>query len=379
VRGAESAVGGADIFVSSSWVEGFGNAIWEALACGVPVVAMECGAPVRTLVRDGIDGLIVGESSAQALALALASLMGDEAARSSLAARAGEVVMRFPLESSLRAWDELLEEVTAARPGGRRVRAGARGAPLQEASVDRWEWPGGAEAAVSLTYDDGAESGLDRAVPDLERAGFRGSFYLPTGEPQVVARKDDWRRAFLNGHEVGNHTLSHPCRGTDYEPHLEDYTPADIREEVLSAAAWLDENIGADEHRTFAYPCGHVAIGDPPDEESFLSAVRACHFAARLAAAEADINEPSLVAGDPLKIKAAVLGYPNCREVEPFVEYCERAARARGWAVLVFHGIGDQRLPTERDVHRRLIEHLRDARFWVAPVREVARYILRRA
>ena len=100
----------ADLFVSSSWVEGFGNAIWEALACGVPIVAMDCGAPVRTLVREGIDGLIVRTHSAPALASALASLMGDDAARKTLARRASEVLTRFPIEKSLQAWDSLLDD-----------------------------------------------------------------------------------------------------------------------------------------------------------------------------------------------------------------------------------------------------------------------------
>jgi glycosyltransferase involved in cell wall biosynthesis len=140
VRGAESAVAGADIFVSASRIEGFGNAIWEALACGVPVIAMECGAPVSTLVRDGVDGLIVPKGGAHELSLALAHLMGDEAARSSLAARAVEVVERYPFESSLRAWDELLEELTSRR-ARRRAHVdtqddGARVATRQEVSVD---------------------------------------------------------------------------------------------------------------------------------------------------------------------------------------------------------------------------------------------------
>lgn len=105
---------GADLFVSSSWVEGFGNAIWEALACGVPVVATDCGAPVRSLVRDGVDGLIVRRNGISALSSALGSLMGDEAARKGLAARAPEVLTRFPLDSSLQAWDALLEDVAAS-------------------------------------------------------------------------------------------------------------------------------------------------------------------------------------------------------------------------------------------------------------------------
>jgi glycosyltransferase involved in cell wall biosynthesis len=110
-----SILDGADLFVSTSWVEGFGNAIWEALACGVPVVAMEAGAPVRSLVRDGVDGLIVHTNRTPALAAALASLMGDDAARASLAARAPEVVYRFSMESALQQWDELLGEVVTGR------------------------------------------------------------------------------------------------------------------------------------------------------------------------------------------------------------------------------------------------------------------------
>ena len=97
----------ADIFVSASWVEGFGNSIWEALACGVPVVAMDAGPSVRALVRHGVDGLIVNEHG-QALANALEDLMSDEAKRKSFASRAPEVVDRFSMQAALSSWDELL-------------------------------------------------------------------------------------------------------------------------------------------------------------------------------------------------------------------------------------------------------------------------------
>ncbi|HWN11943.1 MAG TPA: glycosyltransferase [Pyrinomonadaceae bacterium] len=101
----------ADLFVSSSWVEGFGNGIWESLACGVPVVATDCGAPVRSLVRDGVDGLIVRPRGISALAAALGELMGNDARRMSFAARAPEVLNRFPMESSLDLWEQLIESV----------------------------------------------------------------------------------------------------------------------------------------------------------------------------------------------------------------------------------------------------------------------------
>ena len=237
-----------------------------------------------------------------------------------------------------------------------------------------WNWPGEAQAAVSLSYDDGMDSGLDHAIPDLENAGFRGTFYLITGYWQVKLRKADWRKAFLNGHEIGNHTVHHPCRGRSHKHDLETYTPARIGEEICRAHIWLNRHIGIDHHRTLAYPCGHCAIGNPPDEDSFLSAVSAHHFAARLAAG--GINDPAVVAQNPLKIKAEAISFPHGKEVEPFTEYCEQTAKQKGWGVIVFHGVGDQWLTTERDVHQRLLGHLQDQRFWVAPVREVAKYIL---
>ena len=111
---AYDVLAGADLFVSASSVEGFGNAIWEALACGVPVVAMDCGAPVRSLLRHGIDGILVETESTTALANALASLMDDDGRRAAMAARAPEVVERYSLESSLAAWEAVLGRTLCA-------------------------------------------------------------------------------------------------------------------------------------------------------------------------------------------------------------------------------------------------------------------------
>jgi hypothetical protein len=120
------------------------------------------------------------------------------------------------------------------------------------------EWPFLARAAISLTYDDGNANNLDNAVADLNDRDIRGTFYLKTSNPEVQARIIDWKSAFNQGHEIGNHTVNHPCRGhpdwlsSDF--YLEDYTPEDIMQEVSKAAQWLDVNIGADPGRTFAYP-----------------------------------------------------------------------------------------------------------------------------
>src|SRR5438309_1207125 len=106
-------------------------------------------------------------------------------------------------------------------------------------------WPGDAKFAVSLSYDDGYDSQLDLAIPDLEASFFRGTFYLTiNNEPPVLNRTEEWRQAFLRGHEIGSHTYNHPCReAIGSEPPLENYTPEAIREEVLTAAAWLNTHI----------------------------------------------------------------------------------------------------------------------------------------
>lgn len=102
---------GADLFVSTSWVEGFGNSIWEAMACGVPVVATEAGTTTRALVRDRIDGM-VSNDTVPALARDLATLMRDDEKRAAMAERAREVVNRFSLQESMSAWGKLLHQST---------------------------------------------------------------------------------------------------------------------------------------------------------------------------------------------------------------------------------------------------------------------------
>src|SRR6266478_4991391 len=82
--------------------------------------------------------------------------------------------------------------------------AGARGA-------GPFEWPGGARCAVSLTYDDALESGRLNAAPALEKAGFKGTFFLSGPVMDDPAKLRRWIPIAKAGHELGVHTLLHPC------------------------------------------------------------------------------------------------------------------------------------------------------------------------
>ncbi len=74
----------ADVFVLPSYLEGQPIAILEAMAAGLPVVGSAVGA-VPDLVRDGIEGRVVEPGDVEALAEALADLIGDPARRAAMA------------------------------------------------------------------------------------------------------------------------------------------------------------------------------------------------------------------------------------------------------------------------------------------------------
>src|SRR5690242_322834 len=67
--------------------------------------------------------------------------------------------------------------------------------------------------AVVLTYDDALNVDLDNAIPVLDSLGLKATFYLSGYSGTLNTRLNDWRAIAANGHELGNHTLFHPCIG----------------------------------------------------------------------------------------------------------------------------------------------------------------------
>jgi colanic acid/amylovoran biosynthesis glycosyltransferase len=84
-------LGRADIFALASFAEGVPVALMEAMAMEVPCVST-CIAGIPELIRDGLDGLLVPASSAEALASAIDRLLKVPSLRRKLGAAGRERV-----------------------------------------------------------------------------------------------------------------------------------------------------------------------------------------------------------------------------------------------------------------------------------------------
>jgi glycosyltransferase involved in cell wall biosynthesis len=102
-------------FPSTSSAEAFGLVAIEAMACGVPVVASNL-AGVRSVVADGVTGVLAPPRNADALADALRGLIQDEALRTAYGRAARErVLARYDWDRHIQQLTKVYQEVRAPR------------------------------------------------------------------------------------------------------------------------------------------------------------------------------------------------------------------------------------------------------------------------
>lgn len=86
-----------DVFIHTSWFEGFGMPPLEALACGLTVISTDCGG-VREFLRDGENALLVSPREPKDLARAIERVVADPDLRRRLARRGAQDAAAFNWE-----------------------------------------------------------------------------------------------------------------------------------------------------------------------------------------------------------------------------------------------------------------------------------------
>lgn len=97
-----------DIFVSASQFENMPLSVLEAMACGLPVVAVRSLGMID-IVEDGVSGLLIDDASAEGMATALKKLMRDEA----LCARMARAAYKRSAQYSQERMAERIEQLYA--------------------------------------------------------------------------------------------------------------------------------------------------------------------------------------------------------------------------------------------------------------------------
>jgi len=119
VRDPARLLGGLDVFVLPSHVEGMSNGLLEAMAAGLPAVVTDVGGNAEVVV-DGETGFVVPARRPELLAAAISTLLKDpERARAMGAAGRARVAAEFTVEAMLARLERLYRDLLAGKGVGR--------------------------------------------------------------------------------------------------------------------------------------------------------------------------------------------------------------------------------------------------------------------
>jgi len=229
------------------------------------------------------------------------------------------------------------------------------------------------QCAVVLTYDDAIDVDLDNAIPALDSAKLRGTFYLIGSSPVLAKRLPEWRRAAQRGHELGNHALMHPCDGSlpgrgfvTPDNDLSKYTVSRAVTEIRANNTLLTA-IDGKTARTFAYPCGDRQIGGV----NFYDQLKNDFVAAR--GVTGGLQTASQVKLDDIDCYSI-----NGQDGKYLVDLVKQAQQSHTLLVFLFHGVGGgHALNVDLAAHRQLLRYLKahEKDIYIAPMVEVAERI----
>lgn len=225
---------------------------------------------------------------------------------------------------------------------------------------------------MSLSFDDARASQLDAGLPILNESGVKATFYVSMDG--VEKRLADWKHVAVSGHEIGNHSMRHPCTGNftwSRQKALEDYTLAQMAAELDQANSKIKTLLGV-RPVTYAYPCGLKYVGRGEQTSSYVPLV-AKRFLAGRGWRDEGANDPAFC--DPAQLMTIEFDGLTFEQLKSVID---ETVKNGFWLVLCGHDIGPGgRQTTRTDTLRAFCEYARDPAngLWVDTVANVARYV----
>jgi len=235
-----------------------------------------------------------------------------------------------------------------------------------------FKWPEGKKAAISLSFDDARESQVLRGTDLLDQFGVKATFFVV---PSAVEKQlNGWKKAVANGHEIGNHSLNHPCTGNfswSRSHALEDYTLKMMKSELEECNKRVQELLSVTPS-VFAYPCGQKFVGKGLNTKSYVPLVSKMFLLGRGWMDEA-ANDPGYC--NFAQLTGIEMDGKNFDEILPLIN---DAVKNGTWLVLAGHEMGDEGPQTTRlTMLKQLAEYVQNPvnGIWIAPMGTVAKYI----
>lgn len=202
-------------------------------------------------------------------------------------------------------------------------------------------WPHGAKSAVSLAFVGRLPERLEGLITELDSFGFKATFFV--NPPSVLRDPNRWRELAAQGHEIGNASLYEVSLNGE----LPNWTLRTVEQDLHMTQEFLEDMFPDQNRKLFVVP-GEVTTCADGDYRDLVNSRFDCVVGAKLGSNDAK--------SDPKDLRV-VHAASWLEGLDP--------QNAEGWSILVITG--------REEV---VLDRLKDANIWVAPVGTVADHLL---